>query len=494
MHKSHYFLFAFLLASFFSCNDDFENYSTNPQDILSFSVDTLSFDTVLTTVNSPIQAFKVYNKNSKPLLISSIHLSGGTDSNFKINVDGFAGSSFEDIEILANDSITVLVDVKPKANGKFTPTLLNEDIIFITNNVNQRVVLEAYGQDIFKWKGMVLTSNSKLSNQKPFLIYDSLVIKKGVTVEIKEGTTFYMHNNAQLIVRGTLKIKGSAEKPVIFRGSRTDEMIGIPYDRIPGQWGGICFHSDSYGNEFENVYIRNGKFGMDFEVSEPFQNKIKMKNVVLTNASGTLINAVNCDIVAENCEFSNAKNAILNLIGGSYRFTHCTIANFYPYAPESGWLNSDNETLILTDAYYPENQENETPDPQYFPILNAEFSNTIIWGGKPTSGIVINENPETFILYTFQNCIIPNEGFNDEIFIDCLFHTDPLFKDTEFSDIAKQAGEENVFATFDFGLQEKSPARNIANPEISKGIPYDLKGFYRFTDGQPDMGVYEYHE
>ncbi|GHT27191.1 hypothetical protein FACS189432_03150 [Bacteroidia bacterium] len=492
MPKSHYFFYILLislLTSFFACNEDFEDYSTNPQNLLAFSTDTLSFDTVLTTVNSPIQALKVYNPNSKPLLISSLNLASGTDSGFKINVDGFAGSSFQDIEIGANDSIYIFVDVKPKENGKFIPSLLNDHIVFITNGVQQQVVLEAYGQDIFKWKGVILASDSVLSNEKPFLIYDSLVIEEGVSIEIQAGTTFYMYNNAQLIVKGNLKIHGTVENPVTFRGSRTDNMLDISYDKIPGQWGGIRFASNSYENEFENVSIRNGKFGMDFELSDPSRNKITMKNVMLTNVSGALIHAVNCDIIAENCEFSNAKNAILHLTGGSCLFTHCTLANFYPYAPESGWLNSDNETLIITDAYYSE----ENTELQYFPVLKADFLNTIIWGGKlPASSVYIEANPQTPIPYFFRNCLLPNKNTNDAHYTDCLFQTDPLFRDMEFSDT--QTDGKKVYATFDFSLQEQSPARNIANPDISKNIPYDIKGFYRFTDGQPDLGAYEFNK
>jgi len=79
-----YLFIIFLSTNFFACKDDFENYSYNPQDLLSFSADTVSFDTVLTTVNSPVLAFRVYNRNAKSLLISSIQLAEGTNSDFKI--------------------------------------------------------------------------------------------------------------------------------------------------------------------------------------------------------------------------------------------------------------------------------------------------------------------------------------------------------------------------------------------------------------------------
>jgi hypothetical protein len=489
MQKSHciFYLFIILfLTNFFACKDDFEDYSNNPQDLLSFSTDTLSFDTVLTTVNSPVMSFRVYNKNAKPLLISSVQLSEGVNSNFRINVDGFAGSYFENVEILANDSLLVLVNIKPKENGNYTSTLFNDYVIFETHNIQQKVVLEAYGQDVYTWKGAVISTDSLLSSLKPYLIYDSLVIERGATVEIEEGSVFYMYNAAQLIVRGTVKMKGSLEKPVVFRGSRTDNMLTIPYDLIPGQWGGIRIASESYGNELENVRIRNGKYGMDLEASgDPERNKLFMKNVVLTNVSGTLLYAVNSHIIAENCEFSNAKNALLHLVGGTHRFTHCTFANFYPFRPELGWAYSNNETVILTDNV----TDLKTGINEYFPVIGSEFFNTIIWGGRASSTSAVKiESVE--IPYLFKNCLLPNSTIDDIRFIDCLFQIEPLFQKSDPVD-----RERNRFhPAFDFRLQEDSPAKDAANIEIATQLPYDLEGFYRFADGLPDLGAYEYHE
>jgi len=481
-------LFIILLATnFFACKDDFENYSNNPQDILSFSIDTLSFDTVLTTVNSPVLAFRVYNKNAKPLLISSVRLAEGANSDFKINVDGMAGSIFENVEILAKDSLLVLVDLKPKENGKFIPILLTDYVLFETHGIQQKVVLEAYGQDVYTLRGAIITEDSVLDNKKPYLIYDSLVIEAGATVEIGEGSVFYMYNNSQLIVKGTIKAKGTVEKPVVFRGSRTDYMVTIPYDLIPGQWGGISFASESYENEFENVRIRNGKYGMNLEVSgNPERSKLYMKNVVLTNVSGYLLYAVNCNITAENCEFSNAKDALLYLVGGSHRFTHCTIVNYYPYNLRLGWGNSKNETLVLTDTVINREMENNN-----FPVLNAEFYNSIIWGGRdfpasPTSSITIGSN----IPYLFKNCLLPIKKTDDPLVVDCLFQVDPLFQKTNPVDTEKNTWH----PSFDFRLQKDSPAKDAANLEIASQVPYDLNGFYRLKDGFPDIGAYEYYE
>ena len=474
-----------ILSSFLACNDGFENYSTNPQDRLAFSADTLSFDTVLTTVNSPIQTFMVYNPNNRPLLISSISLSEGENSNFRINVDGYAGSSFQNISIRANDSLYVIVNVKPAENGQATPIQFTDYVVFVTNSVQQQIVLQAYGQDVYKYQDLVLDRDTTLSNFKPFLILDSLVINEGVTAQILEGTTFYMGNNAQVIVHGTLKISGTVENPVIFRGSRTDNMPlspPLPYDLIPGQWGGIVFDSNSYNNELENVRIRNGKFGMNFIASDPSQEKITMENVVLTNASGTLIHAENCNITAENCEFSNSKDYLLDLVGGQYTFTHCTIANYYPnVGVEAGWGNTNNETLSLSD----------TIAGNQYSLLGLNVYNSIIAGPMMSSEISTSLTQNPSVPLNFLNCVFTNDKLDESYinYTDCVFSVaaDSLFQKVDY------VNEKNDFwPVFDFSLLENSPARNIANLDIAKQVPYDIRGVNRLEDGLPDAGAYEY--
>ena len=474
-----------ILVILLACNDNSENYSNNPQDVLAFSTDTLSFDTVLTTVNSPMQAFRVYNPNNRPLLISSISLAEGENSNFRINVDGYAGSTFQDIAIRANDSLYVIVNVKPVENGQSTPIQFTDYIVFVTNSVQQKVVLQAYGQDVYKRQGLVLDKDTTLSNFKPFLILDSLVINEGVTAEIQEGSTFFMGNNAQVIVHGTLKIKGTVENPVVFRGSRTDNLPlspPVPYDLVPGQWGGIRFDSTSYNNELENVRIRNGKFGMDFKASDPTREKITMKNVVLTNVTNTLIYAENCNITAENCEFSNARFYLLDLIGGKYKFTHCTIANYYPQASnESGWGTTNNQTLSLSDTIFGE----------LYPVLGFDVSNSIIAGAMTSSKMSISLEQTPSEPFNFLNCVFTNDK-SDESYIkstDCIFkvNSDSLFQKVDYRD---EKGD--FLPVYDFGLLENSPARNVANLEISQQIPYDLRGVNRLEDGLPDAGAYEF--
>ena len=109
----NFFLKALLIVSVIflwnSCDNeiDFEINDT----LLTFSKDTVYLDTVFTNIGSSTYNLKVYNNSSKNILIPEIKLSNGENSFFRLNVDGIYnqdndnGKSFENIELLANDSL-----------------------------------------------------------------------------------------------------------------------------------------------------------------------------------------------------------------------------------------------------------------------------------------------------------------------------------------------------------------------------------------------------
>ena len=74
-------------ALFCSCNDE-EQMTADKNAQLSFSRDTVSFDTLFTGITSPTERVRVYNKNSKGVRISNVKLESGGTSGFMINVDG----------------------------------------------------------------------------------------------------------------------------------------------------------------------------------------------------------------------------------------------------------------------------------------------------------------------------------------------------------------------------------------------------------------------
>jgi hypothetical protein len=135
--------FLLFLASLSSCKKD--KFDTNSG--ISFSTDTLLFDTIFTTLGSTTKSIIVRNTQKQSIKISNIKLAGGATSSYRINVDGDAGINFNDIEIPAKDSIYVFAEVTVNPNASNLPFIIEDSIQFTTNGKLQQVQLNAYGQN-----------------------------------------------------------------------------------------------------------------------------------------------------------------------------------------------------------------------------------------------------------------------------------------------------------------------------------------------------------
>jgi hypothetical protein len=92
------------IISLASCRDDF-NFEPATGSELTFSKDTVYLDTIFSNIGSSTYNLKVYNNSTKDIKIPSIKLGKGDNSNFRLMVDGMPGKSFENIELLAKDSM-----------------------------------------------------------------------------------------------------------------------------------------------------------------------------------------------------------------------------------------------------------------------------------------------------------------------------------------------------------------------------------------------------
>ena len=487
-----------LLNLLAGCDGLDENYSTNPNHRLSFSTDTLSFDTVFTTIGSATKQFMVYNKNSEPLNIERIIQASPATSGFRINVDGRKGDNFDNIRIAAKDSMYIFVEVTVNPNGKDQPLLILDSIVFTYNSVKQTVLLEACGQDVKLIKGgQTLSEDTKLTAERPYLIYDSLMIDKGVTVNIEEGTTFYMHDKAKIIVDGTIVANGTMDKPIVFRGDRLDFILNdvLPYDRTPGQWEGIVFNSESFDNVFNNVIVKNGNNGITCKASDPEKSKLKISNSQITNMDGSGLRAVNCNIEAANSEFTNATADVMVLAGGKYNFTHCTIVNYMSLKSRHS-LSQDGEssqTLRILDNF-------KVNDIGPYPLLEANFDNCIIDGSyKASNNLKEGElqivSDEKYILrssssnYLFNHCVIKLQKISNDNFKNVIFITE---NDENKMEYRMTGGEKNKYM-YDFRPdKETTPGVGKADLFVSQKYPVDRNGVNRLTNNGPDIGAYEF--
>src|SRR5690606_32410098 len=143
-----YFFVAFLLVLVSSCRNDFEFEPSTGH--LEFSRDTVYLDTVFTNIGSSTYNLKVYNRSNENIVVPFVKLGLGEASHYRLNVDGMAGKVFENVEILAKDSLFIFVETTininnlPNANGNY---LYTDYIEFDTSANLQKVELVTLVQD-----------------------------------------------------------------------------------------------------------------------------------------------------------------------------------------------------------------------------------------------------------------------------------------------------------------------------------------------------------
>ncbi len=468
------------LSLLVGCMDD-EEYSLSPTDRLTFSTDTLSFDTIISGQPTNTYTFEVYNHGGKALRLPTIFLEKGAASDFCVNVDGvfLEGGSATDFEIGAKDSLRVFLFANIPAKDSDTPVKAEDKLVFVTEGgVRQEVVLTAYSQDVISLKGLVTNGDMQLSARRPYVITDSLVVSSGTTLTLSEGVRLYFHPGTNLIVHGTLKAEGTVENPVQMRGDRLGYMFSEqPYDRIPGQWGGVVFTEESFENHLNHCDIHSGTFGLRCDSSDVSREKLYLENSIVHNVSGDALRAKSSKIFVGNSQLTNAGGNCVTLLGGDNTFVHCTIANFYAFSGGRGVALSYSNTEGASRL----------------PLHAANFLNCIITGYSidEIMGAQSDRYQNDAFNFLFRNCLLCTPAVENENIQNCLWDNDE-----EGHEVWR---EKNFLPEFDlkqliftFGLDSRSQAVGTADPELTRHYyPTDRLGKDRLKNGHPDMGCYQ---
>lgn len=479
-----YFISIFVsLFLFVSCMED-EDYTLSPNDLLTFSTDTVAFDTIISGAATQTYRFSVHNYASKAIRITHVDLERGKDSPFVVNVDGIplVDGSASDFEIASQDSMIVYLMANLPDKDADEPILEEDKLSFYTEaGMKQEVILTASGQSVTPVKGLRITSDTVFNLKRPYQILDSLVVEKGAVLTLNPGVRLFFHAGVNLIVRGTLNIQGTLEAPVVLRGDRLGNMFdGQPYDRIPGQWGGVVFSTESYGNTIRYADIHSGQFGLRVDSSDVKKEKLLIENSILHNSTNDALNIRMSKVSVGNSQITNAGKNCVTIRGGDVSLVHCTIGRFYIFAGGEGvalnFSNMDGGIRLPLHRLYVANS------------IVTGYQNDEIMGSR-------SEKYEADAFnYSFVNCLLntikPKK--DDGTMVNCYWDrtengiTPEVVRDKNFT---PNFNTEEL--SFSFALSPKSQAVGNADLSITQSsYPVDIMGKPRSP--KADIGCYQH--
>jgi hypothetical protein len=508
--KQFLFLVTILgLITVISCRDDFE---LEPSfGALEFSQDTIYLDTVFTNIGSSTYNFKVYNRSSQDIRIPTIQLAQGESSNFRLNVDGVAGKTVNDINILAKDSIFVFVEVTAdiqELSQNQLSFLYTDQINFDSGQNMQQIELvtlvqdahflfperfedgstetlslglDAEGEEI-QIEGFILDQdNLTFTNEKPYVIYGFAGVPSGETLSIEAGARIHFHDNSGIIVAngGSLQALGGLssdpelmENEIIFEGDRLEPQ----FSETPGQWAAIWLTEGSTNHIFDHVTIKNSTVGILMDSNDGSgQPTLTLRNTQIYNSANVGLLARTGFVDGENVVINNSGQASLNLsLGGRYNFRHSTFANYW----ENGFRQfpsvliennlESGETLFIAD------------------LVEANFSNCIIYGNESIE-LLFNKVDEAAFNYKFENCLLRFNDINNQfvenelydfenlnVFENLILNEAPLFLNAQENQLI---------------ISNDSPASGVGNPTTASEVPLDILGVDRTQN--PDLGAYQ---
>jgi len=491
-----------------SCRKDFGTILSSGN--LEFSVDTLLLNRVFDDISSSTQSFKVYNNSNEAITIPNIKLGRGDNSFYRLNVDGIPGKSFENIDILANDSIYVFVEATVDFEQITDTDFFYRDSVVFQSDVNEQdVKLEALVLDVnlirpdrtqqpdgsFIYETIILgknaegdllgvagtnlSGNTTFTNEKPYLIYGYVGVAENTILTIDAGATLYFHDNSGIIVEknGTLNVNGEFENEVLFE----DDRLEPHFEDIPGQWGTIWLRTGSKNNSINFATIKNNIIGVLADSIGNTNPTLTIKNTQIYNTSNYGILGRETNILGENLVIANSGQSTLACtIGGTYNFTHSTFANYW-----NGSFRQFPSVLVNNFFAYFDESNNEVIETRN--IQAANFTNCIIDGNQDIEFLLDKIEGAEFN-FNVKNSLLKFNTTNADLL------DDPIF---DFTNIARY---QNVILNGKVDYKDvtinayfigaDSDAKANADTNAALQVPFDILNISRVTS--PDIGAYQH--
>lgn len=450
---------------------------------LSFSQDTVRFDTVFTSTDgqepSATIRVMVYNRNREAIMIDRVWMDNGKW--FRANVDGEAElSRLTRLQINGGDSAFVFVHVGIDKQNQADAVWVTDALhMHLSTGATQSIQLEAYGQDVVRIRTVNRRSDYAtyhFTAEKPYLVYDTLVVGE---LTIDAGARIYMHSGAGIYALGNVKAQGTLDQPITICGDRLDNLFdSVPYRYASGGWNGVYLQTDKSTTatyDLSYVDILSGNIGL-YCVSERTESlpRLTMTGCRIHNHAMYGLVLLNVDATVANTEISNCASYCVYSQGGTHRFVHSTIASYYGYTNIR--IHSTGSEDVA--AVYINNLSKEPPQ------TVCGFENCIITGARRNQVVVATPFDQYY----------PSVWQGNYLKCDTLriphARQNVYWQETDTADVFRQDFYRyREYKYYDFRLDSLSPAIGIGLTDVAAEYPTDRLGQDRTA--RPDAGAYQ---
>jgi len=493
-----------VFLAFEACEDPIQPVARGA---LTFSADTIKFDSLFINFLSPSERFTAFNRTGNDILISRVWLENGDESDFTLIVDGRTGNDINEVEVAQDDSLRIFVNLKSNIRDDFAEDYL----LFQIGDEVQRVLIRAFVVDAYyfgarlrlfsldeetcqidslSFTGYFFRRDTVLTPEKPIIFDGPILIPPNVTVTIAPGTEIFFTPYkveidqcdgtsvfslfSTLIVSGTLNAEGLPGASIVMQGTRLDE----EFSDNPAQWRGVRFTQSSRNNILKHTLIKNASIGVEVDsVSFGDTPRLLMQHSQISNMSTFGVYGLGYSqnglgdvpaLVMENSIINNCGRAVAMIGGGNLGFYNCTIDNTqFAGRRQAQVFVSNFDTLGGNIIVYP---------------TQLRMVNSVIWSpGALSSNVELNDEigPYTPEEIQFDHCLI---RFNPESDLDItpyltnsLLNEDPLFEDASDGNFRPREGSPLIDMGKDLSARYLLDFRG--SEDTIRRLPFDIGAF-----------------
>jgi len=224
--------------------------------------------------------------------------------------------------------------------------------------------------DRFSWVygGLIASNTVWRSTSSPFLIADTVTVKSGATLTVKEDVEVYAYfDSAAIIANGRLLVAGTEEAPVNF-STYGDDTWGWPGDVAPKaaigegeyyaeEWGGIDLVASSFASSIAWARIANGNGELGGGLSASGV-ELALDNVLIENnyaydsgggiyiAGGSVVTGSNIYVVDNLADYNDGGG--ICAIGSDITLADAVIDGNYADDGNGGGMYAESSTVEIS--------------------------------------------------------------------------------------------------------------------------------------------------